>query len=181
MPYFFFPLGSLGKELVAQDHLPGEVPFRECLQVLKAYNNDLMTVFKPAAITEMDKVYKILEEIGYKNYIVSYAHPLQICKNARFTIAYYCTTVLLDAYVLGNPTIEYVYYDSRIHNALGGKSYLDGFVDYAINRDQVALKTALDKIIYSDVKVHRDDDKIKKYFPVLSTDKIKELFEFISD
>ena len=181
MPYFFYPLGTLGKAVVEEDNPIGEVRFRECLKVLKAYNNDLMTVFKPSAVTEMDGVYKILEEIGYKNYIVSYAHPHQICKNARFTIATHNTTVLLDAYILGCPTIEYMCYDSRIYNALGGESLLDGFVDYAIDRDQVALKTVLDKIIYSDVQVQRNDDKVKKHYPVLSTDKIKELFEFIYD
>jgi hypothetical protein len=181
MTYFFYPLGTLGKAVVQEDNPIGEVRLRECLEVLKTYNNDLMTVFKPSAITEMDKVYKILKEIGYKNYIVSYAHPIQICKNARFTIASHHCTVLLDAYVLGCPTIEYMCYDSRIYNAFGGKSYLDGFVDYAIDRDQVALKTVLDKIIYSDVQVQRNDDKIKKHFPVLSTDKIKKLFEFIYD
>ncbi len=179
-PYFFFPLAHLEKRFVGEDTPILEVPFRECLQVLKAYNDDLMTVFKPSAITEMDKVYKILEEIGYKNYIVSYAHPHQICKNARFTIASSSTTVLLDVYILGCLTIEYVCYDSRVHNALGGKSFYDDFVDYAIDRDQVALKTVLDKIIYSDVQVHRNDDKIKKHFPVLSTDKIKKLFEVIT-
>ena len=179
-PYVFFPLSIIGKHIKGEDCLSSTDKLKEVLLVLKEFNNDILTVFKPHHKTDLDGVKEIIRLVGFRNYIVSYAHPLLLIKQAKFTLSYHSTSVLIEAYLSGCPTVEYAHYDSRFFEYNEGRSRYLECVDYFIHRDKEQLRGVLKKLIYEEViQVKRDLIKRKKDFPILSNKEIKERFSEI--
>jgi len=178
-PYIFFVLSLLEHAVIGEDNPPRKVLLEECLLVLKEFCKDIHTVFKPSAVTEMDTFTRLINEVGYKNYTISYDHPICLAKNAKLTMAYTPTGVLYDAYFIGCPTVEYAHYDSRVIEMTGGKSLTGDIVDYFVCRDMNKLRAVLKKLIYNYVKVERNGAKLREYFPVLTNQEIKDIFNHI--
>ena len=179
-PYVFFPLSLIGKHLKGENCISSTDKLKEVLLVLKAFNNDILTVFKPHHKTDLEGVKEIIRSIGFRNYIVSYAHPLLLIKHAKFTLTYHSTSMLVEAYLSGCPTVEYAHYDSRFFAYTGGCSRYPECVDYFIHRDKVELRDVLRKLIYEEViHVKRDIVKLKKDFPILSNQEINDKFSEI--
>jgi len=178
-PYFFFVLNQLGAFIPGEDCPPGDVLLKESLCILREYNNDILTVFKPHYNTDVKGVKDILGEVGYKNYIISYAHPWILAKKAKFTFSYTGSSILLDAYYNGCPTVEYAHYDSRYAKVNNGKPRYLEWVDYFSHRDPHKLKKIFDELIFNDIEIKRDLKKLKEDFPVLSSYDIREKFKYI--
>ena len=175
-PFVFFSLNRTNRWLLGEDSTPSDELLKECLLVLKKFNNDIMTVFKPHNNTDMDKVVAIIESTGYKNYIISYSHPCLMIKNAKFTFSYTASSISVEAYYLGCPTVEYTHYDSRFFKWNKGRPIFLDSVDFFIHRDPKQLEMVLKKLIYEDIKIQREPHKLRNNFPVLSQDEIKEAF-----
>lgn len=178
-PYFFFVLGALDS-LGPYVCPPVEEVLRECLQILKDYNDDILTVFKPHPTTNIGKFQNILRSMSYKNYTITNIHWSYLARNAKFTFTNHHSTLLSNAYFCGSPVVEYVQYDPRILKYTKGKSMAGDLVDYFIPRDKVQLREALDELIYNDFSVKRDSFRLKNDFPVLSLQDIKEKFSFLN-
>ena len=175
-PYFFFVLNQLGAFLKGEDCPPADELLKESLIVLKEFNKDILTVFKPHYNTDVDGFKKILNDIGYRNYQISYLHPWILIKKAKFTFSYTGSSLLLDACFLGCPSVEYAHYDSRFYRINHGQPrYLD-YVDYFIHRDVQQLRKVFQDLIYNNITIKRDPQKIKEDFPILTTQEIKEKF-----
>ena len=179
-PYVFFPLSVIGEHVEGENCISSTDKLKETLLVLKEFNNDILTVFKPHYKTDLEGVKEIIRSIGFRNYIVSYAHPLLLIKHAKFTLTYHSTSMLVEAYLSGCPTVEYAHYDSRYFAYTGGCSRYYEYVDYFIHRDKVELRDVLRKLIYEEViHVKRDIVKLKKDFPILSNQEINDKFSEI--
>ncbi len=89
-PFLFFNLSRTGRWITGEDSPPLDQILKECLLVLKKFNDDIMTVFKPHSKTDMDKAIAIIESTGYSNYVFSYSHPWLMIKtrNLLFLIPY---------------------------------------------------------------------------------------------
>ena len=177
-PYFFFALSTLLTPNPDHGNRYDDALVRSCLQLLKVHNNEIATVFKPHAVTDMQHFQWLLDELGYKNYIISYSHPMILMKNAKFCFSYYGTTLFLDAYFLGCPTVEFTRYDSRGLHITGDQSLLLDYVDYFSNGDEDRMQHMLHRIVHGDVTVERDPDRIEDDFTVRTSTEIAE--EFLS-
>jgi len=175
-PYFFFNLTRVGRWLKEEDCIPSNEIFEESLLILKNFNDDIMTVFKPHNVTDMDKAVAIIESTGYKNYIISYSHPCLLIKNAKFAFSYTASSISIEANFLGCPTVEYTHYDSRFFKWNKGRPLFLDSVDFFIHRDPKQLEMVLKKLIYEDIKIQREPHKLRNDFPVLSHDEIREAF-----
>jgi hypothetical protein len=174
--YFFFVLTYMGTWQPGEDCLPADELLRECLLVMKEFNDEILTVFKPHQNTEMDKFQEILDAVGYRNYVISYEHPLVLMKRAKFTFSYTGSSVLIDAYFSGCPTVEYAHYDSRFFEFNQGRPrYLES-VDFFIHRDRAKLREVLIDLIRKDIHVERDPKKIGEDFPVMTREEVIEKF-----
>jgi len=175
-PYFFFNLSRLCRWLKGEDCASSGEIFKESLLILKNFNDDIMTVFKPHYRADMDKALMIIESTGYKNYIISYLHPSLLIKKAKFTFSYTASSISVDAYYLGCPTVEYTQYDSRFFKWNKGRPIFLDSVDFFIHRDPKQLEMVLQKLVYEDIKVQREPKKLRNDFPVFSHDEIREAF-----
>ena len=142
----------------------------ESLDSLKKHN--IKTVFKPHSITNMGKLKDLLNRVNYKNYLIDYSHPYALCLNARFVFANYFSGVMMLAYYLGKPTVEYSQYDPELLKRLGG-SVGGEFCDFFINRDKKELERVLDKVMNNGF-VTRDLHFIHNTFK----DTPKEFYDF---
>lgn len=178
-PYFFFPLTAVGSGFVkGEDCISMTDKFRESLQVLKDYNDRILTVFKPHFKTDMVIVQRLLDEVGYRNYQISYLHPEILFRGARFTFCYHPTSVLVEAYYSGCPTIEYAHYDSRFFKLNGERPrYLEA-IDHFSYRDSDKLRGILDKAVPQREAVIRDPQRLAEDFRVMNTGEIKRSLTF---
>tara|TARA_B100000315_G_scaffold249781_1_gene281534 strand:- start:99 stop:1280 length:1182 start_codon:yes stop_codon:yes gene_type:complete len=177
--YIFIPLTYLTNWLTGEDNMSPATLLKESLSVLKEFNNDVLTVFKPNHNTDMDKFQEILKTTDYKNYIISYIHPLLLIKGAKFTFTYTPTSIVIDAYYNGCTTVEYAHYDSRFYKLNDGQSVYHSCVDFFIHRDVVKLKRVLSELIYNDIPVLRDQNRINEDFPILTQKEIKDKFGWL--
>lgn len=69
----------------------------DILTTLKKYNSDILTVFKPHIVSDMEYFKTFLKQTGYQNYIIDYAHPMIMACNAQFVLAYMYSMTLFDA------------------------------------------------------------------------------------
>ena len=175
-PYIFYPLSQLGNGIRGEDCPPAIEILTEAIHVLKNYKNKFLTVFKPHPTTDVDKLKALLNSTDFKNYVISYIHPVILIKNARFIFCNTVSTLLIEAYFHGCPTVEYTHYDSRVYKFTNGQPLYLNCVDYFIHRDKQQLKQVLDKLVYNDIRVERDPKKIKEDFSILTSREIKEKF-----
>jgi len=146
--YFFYALGVLDLPNPERENRHDLESVRGCLQVLCDYNSDIMTVFKPHPTTDLKKLDNLLQELHYENYEICNVHPMILAKGAKFTLANYSSTVLVDAHNLGCPTIDYVRYDSRGLEVLQGRSMLLDYVDFFVPGDTALFREVLDHLIH---------------------------------
>jgi len=180
-PYIFFILSSIGKPFQDDHIFTNRKHFIDCIEVMKEFNQDILTVFKPHAISEMNEIQDILNSIRYKNYIFSNTHPYYLVKNAKLTLSFTTSSLLPYSYFWGTPTVEYACYFPQAYNSLQGQSLYHGYIDYYIHNNKDKLKKILKKIIYDDVQINRDETELKeKYPPILSSEELKGLFAFIN-
>jgi hypothetical protein len=179
-PYVFFAMSLLGSY-----HNPGEdcmspkERFRESLQVLKAFNKDILTVFKPHQKTDMQEMTEILKGVGFRNYAISYAHPHLLIKYARFMFSYHSTSLFVEAYFQGCPTVEYAHYDSRFYAMNQGRSRLLDCVDYFVYRNPDRLREVFRELIEASAGFSRDKGQLQRDFPVFGSGDIREKFDWI--
>ena len=83
-PYFLFVLSTLDLPNTSRGNDYDDTAVEKCLKVLRPYNESILTVFKPHAVTDMEHFDSLLRRVGYRNYVVSYAHPMILANNARF-------------------------------------------------------------------------------------------------
>ncbi len=168
--YFVFYLTGISGNRLGLDEPEYSELLIEALTVLKKFNKDIQTVFKPHIITAMDEFVEILDKIDYKNYIIDYAHPMIMAQKAKFAFAYTYSSTLFDAYFAGKPVILYTKYDPRLFELLNGKSEGGDACDYFIHRDPEKLDHILRKAISGDLTVSRDSAFIDENFPETSKD-----------
>ena len=179
VPYIVFSIDFFGKWLREADNVSFDEVFEESLNILKEFNGQIMTVFKPNQRADMNKAYKILNSVGYKNYIISNVHPVILLKEAKLFFACHPTSLLIEAFFHGCPTVEYENYDGRFLDCNKGQSVYLNCVDYFVHRDVEELKQVIDKLIHNDIHVQRDPNRIKKDFPVLAPPELKEIFSWL--
>jgi len=182
-PFIFFPLGFIHRD--HKHHVKGSDStsicelLKECLLVLREFNDDIITVFKPHPKTDVDTVQEILNSIGFNNYVFSYVHPLMLIKKAKFMLTITSSTILIQAYVESCMTVEYAHYYSKFFELNKGQSrYLDA-VDYFIHRDKVKLRQVLKKVIYNNIGIQRSSKVLKTDFPILSSKEIERKFKWL--
>lgn len=178
-PYFFYVLTYMGKWMAEDTGASADDLFRESLLVFKEFNADILTVFKPHQNTDMDKAQRIIDDVGYENYKISYLHPWVLMNKAKFTFSYSGSAILIDAYFNGNPTVEYTHYDPRILEMTNGQPRYLECVDYFIDRDMKQLRDVAYKHIYKAPVLKRDADKLKQDFPILNHKEVCEKFEWL--
>ena len=150
------------------------------MHILRTYNDTILTVFKPHHKTDVGVLQDILNEVGYKNYVISYLHPKVLMQKSYFTFAYHPTSVLIDAYYEGCPTVEYGNYDSRFYEFNKHQPrYLDA-IDFFSYKDAEKMYAILDKVVLNRVNVIRDADKMLEDYPVLDELSIKNKLLFLS-
>jgi hypothetical protein len=182
-PFIFFPLGFIHRDHKQQmkglDSMSICELLKECLLVLRDFNDDIVTVFKPHSKTDVGTVQDILEDVGFDNYIFSYVHPVVLAKRAKFMLTTFSSTLLLQAYYERCMTVEYAHYYSKFFELNNGQSrYLDA-VDYFIHRDREKLRQVLKKAIYSNIEIKRSSEVLETVFPVLSSKEIEEKFKWL--
>ena len=180
MPYMFFSIDIFGSWLTGEKCDTYDEKFKTCLNILKKYNNDIMTVFKPNQRIDIKKVHKILKNIGYKNYLITYTHPVILFQKAKFFFACFPTSLLIEAYYNGCPTVEYAHYDRRFYDYNKGQPMHLNCVDYFIHRDPEKLKKVLEGLIWGNINIKRNENVINTDFPVLSREEIREMFSFFN-
>lgn len=168
--YVFFALTGLGRRLeINEPELI--VNLTQVLWVLRKYNNDILTVFKPHITTEMDKFQAVLKKVAFRNYEIDYGHPMILAKKCHFALGYSFSSVFFDAFYLGKPVVSYVNYDPRLTKMLHGKSEGLTCCDHFINGDQEELDRVLKQLIFSDnTQIKRDPKFIEENFPDTSED-----------
>ena len=181
-PYFFFPLSAVEKGfLVGEDCIPMDTKLRESLGVLKNYNDKIHTVFKPHFKTNIKALKVVLEEVGYENYSISYMHPSVLMKKARFTFCYHPTSVLIDAYYYGCPTVEYAQYDSRFYQMNDSRPRYLYAIDFFSYRDKDKLCDILGLVVSKRVGVVRDPERIAEEFHVLDDSEVGNAMSFLKN
>ncbi|NQT06170.1 MAG: hypothetical protein HQ575_01370 [Candidatus Omnitrophica bacterium] len=172
--YFLYILTSLGRAKSVYHHPEIIEYLKDSLDILKAYNSRIKTVFRPHAITDMDKIKEVLKEFNYSNYVIDYGHPMVLASKARFVFGNYFSHTMYDAYLLGKPVVEYSQYDRELFEEIGKSSLGGRCCDFFIWRNKEELRKTLDLLINGDVKMTRDQDFIKNNFQ----DTPKEFYEF---
>lgn len=179
--FIFFIVGGLGVGIRGEDCVTRDVVFEESLSVLKEFSHKIVTVFKPSAVTEVDTMKKLLDGVGFKNYIVSYAHPIILIDRSRFVMGNGPSTLMTDAFYRGKPTVEYTHYDSRRLVLTGGRSLASDHVSFFINRDKDELRRVLDRLIHSEEPLERERERPKDEFLVLTPEEIQAKFDFMGE
>jgi hypothetical protein len=153
--------------------------FIESLRILRNYNDRILTVFKPHHKTDVKVLRGILNEVNYRNYIISYLHPKVLIQKANFTFAYHPTSILIDAFYEGCPTVEYGNYDSRFYEFNKHQPrYLDA-IDFFSYKNAKEMNLILDKVVLERVKVVRDKEKMLEDFPVLNEISLESKLHFL--
>jgi len=141
-------------------------PLEESLYVLKKYNQQIRTVFKPAFITKMDDFYNLVRKVDYGNYEISYAHPSIISYHAQFALAYIFTTALFNAFVMGKPVVVYTQHADPCHYDILGNQTVGGRAcDCTIFQNPDQLDAILESLINNQLKIERDHEFLRENFP----------------
>lgn len=164
--YFLYLLGPTGMLSHYLKQLPGEIVMEESLKILKKYNEALLTIFKPHPTTDISVLKGIIDKIGYKNYLIDYAHPMVLSAKASFVIAPNFTSCMNNSYFQGIPNIEFTSYDSVLYERYGKQSYGGKMVDFfLLEKDWSKLEETTGKILNDEIKIQRDKIYIDKEYP----------------
>jgi len=141
-------------------------PLEESLCVLKRYNQQIRTVFKPAFISIMDDFSELIRKVDYKNYEISYAHPSIVSYHSLFVMSHVFTTALFDAYVLGKPVVVYTQHaDPCYYDILGNQTEGGRASDHTIFGDPKQLEAVLDSLTNNPPRIERDQKFLMQNFP----------------
>lgn len=177
--YIFFLVPGLGVGVPGEDSAPSEEIFEESLSVLKAFNGEIRTIFRPHPVTDLQKMEKILVRSAYGNYQVSFLHPMVLMGKAKFVMSNGPSTLLSDAYFMGRPTVEYSHYDSRYLGITGGRSLVYDHADFFINRDPARLREVVENLLKGRAEIRREPGVLSRDFPTMGTDEVKEKLGFL--
>lgn len=131
--------------------------FLESLAVLKKYTPHIKTIFKPAFITNMDVFIALLNQSGYSNYLIDYAHPSIVSCKAVFAMSYAWTSALFNAYVINKPVLVYTRMeDPKELEVLDYRTFGGQACDYAIFGDPERLDKILHQLVHEAVATKRD-------------------------
>ena len=166
--YFLYVLCCEGKRLREFDEPELIELIRESLLTFKKYNHKIKTVFKPHALTNVPKIQRLLDEIGYTNYTIDYGHPMVLSWRAKFIFGNVFSSTMVDAYYLGKPVVEYCSYDPEIYDKLGRESYGGKICDFFIPRNPQQLEEVVGRLIEGQAAIERDRHFIQENFPATS-------------
>lgn len=175
--YFVFVLSTMGK--ILSDFQEPEIAelLKESLMELKRFNKHILTIFRPHAITDLERLNKILKEVAYENYIIDYGHPMILAAKAEFMIGNTFSVTMFDAYYQQIPVIEYCSYDRDLFKALENSSLGGKCCDFFIDRDPKLLVKIVSTILDGKIITKRDPRFIKENFP----DTPDEFFTFFDN
>lgn len=173
--HVLYILTTMGK-LVNSFHEPeiGEL-LRETLSVLKNYNGNFHTIFRPHAITDIGKLKQILAETGYSNFSIDHGHPMVLASNAIFAIGNFFSAALFDAYFMNVPIVEYSSYDRAFLESVGGASIAGPCCDFFLDRDPRMLDQTVGNLVHGVAETRRDPAVFKECFP----DSAPQTFSFL--
>jgi hypothetical protein len=154
--YCLYIVGPLEKRIEVLDEPKGQELLEETLTVLKRFEGDIKTVFKPHAATEVKKLEESIQKVGFKNYAVDYGHAMVLASGAEFVISYYYSETMIDAYSLGKPIVEYNALDRELLSSYGNWSIAGKCCDFFIDRKPEELAERLKNLITKEVSVTRD-------------------------
>ena len=161
-PYVFYPLSYLGDLYGVFDEPLGKDILEETLLVLKAFQKDLFTVFRPHNTTDINILKKILARINFTKYTISYRHPSLLIEKSLFVMSNCFTTVLADACYQNRYTIDYYKYDDELLKLFNGGSEGGSTVSRYIHANPKELHKTISKIL---LKERYETNSSEKEFP----------------
>ena len=146
----------------------------ESIQMLSECIKDEVIVLKPHVITDLDLLNNLLA--GFKNtkFLISNLHPMLLATRSKFAIANYYSTTLSDFNSLGVKTIEYTDYNNKALLLTNGGSLRPDKVDFFINKDQIELKIAINKLLKTSYNknINYNTENIDNLFGALNGKKL---------
>ncbi len=106
--------------------------FIETIKILKS-KKSIHIIFKPHPAADSIKMKKILKNLDFKNYTISYMHTSVLAKICKFSICNYFSFTLADAWFAGSNVIEITKYDKLMLKLTNGNSIYPEFVDYFLD------------------------------------------------
>lgn len=174
-PYVLYILGALTKfSKDIEEPSQGEM-FADTLRVLKNYQHEFRTVFKPHAETREEDIRRICEQEGFENWEISYQHPMFLAGDAEFVVSYYYSNTMLDAFYIGKPVVEFNSQNEEVVRLYGGGSSAKEFCDFFSYRDPEKFRGHLDKLVSGDYTLDRSAELMEEGFP----DTSPEFFEAV--
>jgi len=168
--HIIYILTTMGKTLNSfQEPEIGEL-LKETLFVLKNYNENFHTIFRPHAITDIEKLKQILQETEYSNFSIDYGHPMILSSNAVFAIGNFFSAALFDAYFMNVPIVEYSSYDRDLLELVGRTSIAGQCCDFFIDRDVRKLDETIKSLIEGKSPLARDPAIFEECFPDTNPD-----------
>ena len=143
-----FLLGPLGKIISLDNKTNGEHLFVKTIKAIKKVPNSFI-VIKPHVNSDVQKAKKILKQLNFKSYAISYLHVSVLANYCKFAISNYMSLALIDAWVVGIPCIEYTKYHPMLLKVTHNKSLYPEFIDYFLENKPYS---SLTKVLLKDVK-----------------------------
>ena len=163
--YFLYILTTMGlRTNFLNEPLMSDL-VKETLTLLKQFNPDIQTIFKPHPITDLKVLHEIIEEVGYSNYLIDYGHPSILSSKAEFVIGNTFSNTMYDAFYNKIPIIEYSSYDRKLLKLMGNGSRGGKCCDFFIDRNPLALKEIVLSLLKGGRTVIRDRSFLDTNFP----------------
>ena len=176
-PYALVLLGGLGGHFSAGIDEPSEAEMLAAmLELMKPFQDRILTVFKPHATTSIEKLKGVCDLVGFTNWEVSYRHPMILSAGAEFALSYYFSNAMFDTHFLGKPTAEYCMRHEEIVQAQGGSQGLE-YCDFFTYKDPDKFTKDLEALVSGEFEINRGEDFMKESFPETSP----QFFEAVDD
>ena len=163
-PYYLYIMGTFGKRLPHIFEPDGAELFEESLKILKKYDREIKSIFKPHALTDLPRLEYMIKKSGIRNYEVDQGHVMVLTAGAKFVISNAYSTAMFDAFYLRKPVIQYSDSDPTLLKLFGNGSIAGRCCDFFINRDVKKLEDTLNKLIYNKIELDRDTEFMKETF-----------------
>ncbi|OUU62650.1 MAG: hypothetical protein CBC22_03935 [Alphaproteobacteria bacterium TMED62] len=149
----------------------GKILFIKTIIQLKKIN-DVFIIFKPHPNANVKEIKRILKNLDFINYKISYMHTAVLASFCKYTISNYFSFALPDAWFANSITIEITKYDKEILSFTKNNSVGEEFVNYFIDsEDKNKLYEILSSKKHSLHKTHK-----KNYKDVSSIDLSKIIY-----
>lgn len=137
-PVFSYLLGTFD-ELPTLDTGNTDSLTIDSIKILNGVDKNTPILLKPHAITQLNRLSKILTKVNAKNVHVTYLHPSLM---ARFSVAVICnyySTSIADFWHKGVPTIEFTRYSQQLLNLTENRSFGGDYIDHFIEMNEVEV------------------------------------------